>query len=159
MNSHISVLDTTHSDRKPLQFSSRELIDLTLHNDFQVEGIDNFLHVGQLQLAVQHLSNRLLSLDRTRNVIDVLRLDQRLDVVFENFGEVILKFGSSEVLQDIRPIRGNLRESKIESSIRDRRSSENEGRKETHIEFPEIGFQFSTQDLQRRTLSDTVGSD
>jgi len=92
-------------------------------------------------------------------VIDVLRLDQRLDVVFENFGEVILKFGSSEVLQDIRPIRGNLRESKIESSIRDRRSSENEGRKETHIEFPEIGFQFSTQDLQRRTLSDTVGSD
>lgn len=30
---------------------------------------------------------------------------------------------------------------------------------ETHIEFTKIGFQFSTQDLQRRTLSNTVRSD
>lgn len=41
-------------------------------------------------------------------MIDILGLDQRLDVVFENFGEVVLKFGSSEVFQDIRPVGRNL---------------------------------------------------
>lgn len=101
---HISILNASHTDSEPLQLSSRQLTNLTLHNDIQIQSIDDFINVGQLLLRFQHLSNSLFSLDRSRNVIDVLRFDERFNVVFENFGEVVLKFGTTEVFEDILPI-------------------------------------------------------
>jgi hypothetical protein len=38
-------------------------------------------------------------------VIDVLRLDERLEVVFEDLGEVVLELRAAEVLEDILPVR------------------------------------------------------
>ena len=41
-------------------------------------------------------------------MIDILRLDEGLQVVLKHFREVVLKFGSTEVLQDFLPIGGIL---------------------------------------------------
>lgn len=37
-------------------------------------------------------------------MVDVLRLDQRLEVVLQDFGEVVLELGSAEIFQDFLPI-------------------------------------------------------
>ena len=107
-NSHIRLLHTRHSDREPLELASTELSDLALENDVKVEGGQDILDVVALVLTVEHLVDGLLALDRAGDVVDVLRLDERLEVVLEHFGEVVLELGTSEVLQDLLPIRGVL---------------------------------------------------
>ena len=74
-----------------------------------------------------------LLLDLPRNKINVLRLDDRLDVVFQNLGEEILQLGSSEMLQNLGPF-GRI------------------------VVSSQVGLELSCQDLQCRRLSDTVGS-
>jgi hypothetical protein len=37
-------------------------------------------------------------------VIDVLRLDERLEVVFEDLGEVVLELRAAKVLEDVLPV-------------------------------------------------------
>jgi hypothetical protein len=38
------------------------------------------------------------------NLVNVLRLDDRLEVILQNFCEIILKLRASEVGQNLRPI-------------------------------------------------------
>jgi hypothetical protein len=67
-------------------------------------------------------------------VINVLRLDQGLEVVLKDLGEVVLKLGTAEVLEDLLPVGRN-------------------------VETTQVGLQLAREDLERRRLSDTVRSD
>jgi hypothetical protein len=57
-----------------------------------------------------------------------------LQVIFQNLSEVVLKFGTTEVLENILPIR-------------------------RVIEVTQVGLHLTSQNLQGSRLSDTVGTD
>jgi hypothetical protein len=130
---HISALNATHGNRESLQLSTTELADFSLKNVVQFQIIANLLLVVSLELRIEHLGDGHGSLDGSRNVVDILRLDQGLQVVLENLGKVVLKLRSSEVLENFLPVGGIV----IASKVR---------------------LELSGQDLESGTLSDTVGS-
>lgn len=105
MYSHVGLLDTTHSNGKSLQFSTTELRDFSGQDDAQIEGIDNVVNVVPLTLALEHFLHRLLALDGTGNVINILGLDEGFEIILEDFGKVILQLGSSKVFENLLPIR------------------------------------------------------
>jgi hypothetical protein len=91
--------------------------------------------VAQLSAGLDEVSNVLNgALDSPGNLIDILRLHNSLEVVLQNLGEVVLQFGTTEVLENFFPV----------------------GRV---VKTSEVGLQLSTENLQRRTLSNTVGTD
>lgn len=139
-DSHISVLHAGHTDREPLQLSSRQLADLALHNDIEIQRVDDLVEVRQLLLRIEHLPDSLFSFDRARDVIDVLRLDEGFNVVFEDLGEVVLELRSTEVLEDLLPVRRGLL-LRIESAVYHRCSTrEQQGARTSN--FPRLGFNF-----------------
>lgn len=96
------------------------------------ELVHHLIKVVTLVLILKELAD--LAGDNLGNVIDVLRLDDGLQVILENLGEVVLEFGTTEVLQNILPV----------------------GRV---VELAEVGLQLAGQDLQGCGLADTVGTD
>lgn len=91
-HSHICRLDARHSDGKTLKLSSRQLTDLAVKNCAQLELVKHVVEVFTLEFRLEHLFDCLLALDGARNVIDILGLDQRLQVILEHLGEVVLQF-------------------------------------------------------------------
>lgn len=71
----------------------------------EIQRREDLLLVVPLQLAVEHLLDRLLSLDCPWDVVHVLGLDERLEVVLEHLGEVVLQLRASEVLENVLPVR------------------------------------------------------
>jgi hypothetical protein len=67
-------------------------------------------------------------------LVDVLRFRDCLDIIFEDFGEEILEFGTSEMLQDLLPFGWVVVSS-------------------------EIGLEFTGKDLEGGRFTDTVGTD
>lgn len=55
-------------------------------------------------LAFQHFAHCLTALYRSWNVVNVLRLDDGFQVVFENLCKVVLQLATTEVLENILPI-------------------------------------------------------
>jgi hypothetical protein len=68
------------------------------------------------------------------DLINVLRLDQGLQIILQDFGEVVLQLGATEVAEDLLPVRRVL-------------------------EATQIGLQFARKDLEGCRFSDTVGAD
>jgi hypothetical protein len=82
-----------------------------------------------------------------------LRFDQRFQVVFEDFGEIILQFRSPEVFENFLPVRGVLKESFSATS------PGKAGWWFTDIVTTKVGLQFPGKDFQRCALANTVSSD
>ncbi|PWZ00343.1 hypothetical protein BCV70DRAFT_109253 [Testicularia cyperi] len=129
----VGILNARHADGKALQLTTREVLNITVEHLLEVELVDDLLFVVTLELAIEELGDRGLALDGTRNVVDVLRLDESLDVVLEHFGEEILQLGSTEVLEDLLPV----------------------GRV---IVTTQVGLLLSCENLERGRLADTVGT-
>jgi len=62
------------------------------------------LLVVEFQLGIEHLADGHLILDRSGNVVDILRFDESLEVILEDLREVVLQFRSAEIFQDFLPI-------------------------------------------------------
>lgn len=73
------------------------------------------------------------ALDGAGNLIDILGLDHGLEVILQNLREVVLQFGTTEVLQNLLPI-GWV------------------------VISAQVGLELATENLQRGTLTDTVCS-
>lgn len=86
-------------------------------------------------------------------MIHVLWLDQGLEIVLQNLGEIILELRSTEVLENFLPVRWIL-------DVRNPTSECGYPPKIhiTYIVSSKIGFEFSSQNLQCCALSDTVCS-
>jgi hypothetical protein len=82
-------------------------------------------------LLDKEANSSVLSLDGSGDLIDVLGLDNGLEVVLENLCEVVLQLGTTEVLEDLLPVR-------------------------RVVEAAEVGLQLAAQNLQGSTLSGTV---
>lgn len=62
------------------------------------------LLVVELQLGIEHLSYGHGAFDSLRYMVYILRLDQRLQVILEDLGEVVLQLRAAEVLEDFLPV-------------------------------------------------------
>lgn len=82
-------------------------------------------------LLDEETNGSVVAFDGSGDLIDVLGLDDSLEVVFENLGEVVLQLGTTEVLEDLLPVRGI-------------------------VVAAEVGLQLAAQNLQGSTLSGTV---
>ena len=70
----------------------------------QLELLEKLLLVVQFELGIEHLIHGHAALDDAGDVVDILRLDERLEVVLEHLGEVVLQLGAAEVLENLLPI-------------------------------------------------------
>ena len=86
-------------------------------------------------------------------MIHILWFDQGLKIVLQNLGEIILELRSTEVLENFLPVWGILGAGNYTSVCRYSPKIH-----VTYVISSKIGFKFSGQNLQRRTLSDTVCS-
>ena len=80
----------------------------TIQDVIQLEIITHLRLVIKLELAIQHLGVGEVTLDGLWDVVDILRLDEGLEVIFEHLCEIILKLRAPEVLEDFCPVRGVL---------------------------------------------------
>lgn len=68
--------------------------------------VANLILILAFIFLVQQLLDR--TFDSFGNLIHILRLDKGFQIIFKNLGEVILKLGTSEMVQNFLPIRGTL---------------------------------------------------
>mmetsp|Transcript_88045 Transcript_88045/g.188938 ORF Transcript_88045/g.188938 Transcript_88045/m.188938 type:complete len:269 (+) Transcript_88045:1322-2128(+) len=126
---HSSILDAEDCNREALQLTSGQVLDLPLLQVVE-------LQLGAILLAhtplvlfredITHLPSNLL-----RDLVDILRLDHRLETVLEEPLDVPLQLAAPEVTQDFLPV----------------------GRV---VEPPKIGLQLPRQDIERSGLADPV---
>jgi hypothetical protein len=67
-------------------------------------------------------------------MIDILRFDQGFEVIFKNFGEIVLKLGPAEIFENFLPIWGI-------------------------IVLSKVWFQLSREDFESGRFPYTVGTD
>ena len=101
---HVGPLDAGHGDSETLQLSTRELDDLTSKDLVQLKDIAQFLLVVELELGVKHCADGHGALDGSGDVVDILGLNEGLEVVFKDLGEVVLELRSTEVFEDFLPV-------------------------------------------------------
>ena len=109
---HVGLLDTRHGNGESLELSSGQMGYISVQDVVQLEFIAHLLLVIQLQFGIKHLRDGQVSLDGFRDVIDILRLDQGFEIVFQHFGEVVLQLGTTEVFQDFLPVGWVLKDAK-----------------------------------------------
>lgn len=86
----IGLLDTDGSDGETLEFSAREEGNITVHDVVQLKGVANLLKVVHLGSALNESLDGLVSCtDSSWNLVDILRLDNGLQVILEELGEVV----------------------------------------------------------------------
>lgn len=94
-----------------------------------------------------------VAFDRAWYVIDVLRFNERLEVILQDFGEVILQFGSAKVFQDLLPVGWILDGQGLIGTF------EKVGTDFAYIISAQVGLEFSSKNFERCALSDTISSD
>jgi len=96
--------------------------------------LDDLLNSSLIDFSTlldEEANGSVVALDGSGDLVDVLGLDDGLKVVFENLGEVVLQLGTTEVLENLLPVRGV-------------------------VVAAEVGLQLAAQNLQGSTLSGTV---
>jgi len=106
----VRLLDHTDGDGKALKLTPREVSNLTGLHIGEVEVKNDAVSVLLLVLVGHDFSNN--TLDSLRDVINILGLDDSLEVVFQNLGEVVLELGATEVAENFLPVRGVLEKHK-----------------------------------------------
>ena len=127
----VGILDAHHGAGEPLKFSSGQVLDVPVLHLEEVEDVAHLSLVLQLILLVKQTLNT--ALDGAGNLVNVLRLNHSLQVIFQDLGEVVLKLAPPEVSQNLCPIRRLLITS-------------------------QVGFLLARQDLQGGGLPDTIGA-
>lgn len=117
----VTFLNTNHRTSESLKFTTGEIFDLSISDVRQVEQVNDFLLIAQFVFLTQKISDSTLKrwprrsrcrsifaedvyLCSSRNLIHVLRFEDRFKILFENLRKVILQFTSPEELQDVLPI-------------------------------------------------------
>lgn len=127
-------MDTDGSDGETLELTTGEEVDVSVHDMVELKDVANVLHVAQGCSALDQVSHTLVGPpDSLGDLINVLRLDNSLEVIFQKLGEVVLQLGSTEVLDNVLPVRGV-------------------------VVSTQVGLELATQNLEGGTLSNTVGS-
>lgn len=100
---HVGLLDEGDGDGESLQLTAAQRLDVAVGHVGQVEHLVGAILLPALVLARNNLAH--LALDAAGDGIHVLRLDDRLDVVFQQLGEEVLQLAAAEVHQHLGPVR------------------------------------------------------
>ena len=93
------------------------------------------LRVVHLSASIDQIANLSdVALDSLRDLIDILRFHNRLQVVLQDFGKVVLQLRATEIFQNLLPVRGV-------------------------VIATQIGLQLATEDLESRAFANTICSD
>merc|ERR1719220_1877656 len=95
----VGILDAHHGAGEPLKFSSGQVLDVPVLHLEEVEDVTHLSLVLQLILLVKQTLNT--ALDGAGNLVDILRLNHSLQVIFQDFSEVVLKLAPPEVSQNL----------------------------------------------------------
>lgn len=108
--------------------------DLSRYYTSHTKCLDDFLDSGLVNLGAlldEEANSSVVALDGSGDLVDVLRLNDSLEVVLENLCEVVLQLRTTEVLENLLPVR-------------------------RVVVAAEVGLQLAAQNLQGSTLSGTV---
>ena len=99
----IGFLNPHQANGEPLQFSSRKLVNIAIQDMFQFQNIKDIIIIVHLETSFQQTLNGLISssFQGLRYLVDILRLDNRFQIVFKYLREVVLQFRAAEVLKDL----------------------------------------------------------
>lgn len=87
---HIGLLHTDCSDGKSLKLSTGKKVDVTVENVVELKNITNLLEVTELRSAGNKSLDCLIwGSDGSWDLIDILRLDDSLEIIFKKLGEVV----------------------------------------------------------------------
>lgn len=149
----IGLLDTDNGDRETLQLTTGEEVNVTIvdllefccklgmreaqvEDNVLTESLENLVYSGLVDLSTlldQVANGSVCALDSPGDLVDVLRLDNSLEVVLQNLGEVVLQLRATEVLENLLPVWWV-------------------------VETAQVWLELSAQNLQRRALANTVCS-
>ena len=128
----VGGLNADHCTGEPLQFSSREVLHVTL---LDLEEVQHFAHLVLALELVFFVQQRLdRALDSFRDLVNVLGLDNGLQIVLQDLCEVVLELATAKVSKNFGPVRGR-------------------------GELPEIGLLLPSKNLEGSGLADAVGAD
>lgn len=126
------LLHGDNQDGKSLELTTGQVIDVSVQKMGKIQLLEQYVADSSFVL----LGNNILkfTLDKLGDRVDVLGLDGGLELVFQELGEEVLEFRTSEVLDDISPIR-------------------------RVFKVTQIGLDLVGQDLEGSGLSCTITSD
>jgi len=126
------LLHGDDQDGKSLELTTGQVIDVSVQKMGKIQFLEQYVADSSFVL----LGNNILefTLDKLGDRVDVLGLDGGLELVFQELGEEVLEFRTSEVLDDISPIR-------------------------RVFKVTQIGLDLVGQDLEGSGLSCTITSD
>jgi len=126
------LLHGDNQDGKSLELTTGQVIDVSVQKMGKIQFLEQYVADSSFVL----LGNNILkfTLDKLGDRVDVLGLDGGLELVFQELGEEVLEFRTSEVLDDISPIR-------------------------RVFKVTQIGLDLVGQDLEGSGLSCTITSD
>jgi len=126
------LLHGDDQDGKSLELTTGQVIDVSVQKMGKIQLLEQYVADSSFVL----LGNNILkfTLDKLGDRVDVLGLDGGLELVFQELGEEVLEFRTSEVLDDISPIR-------------------------RVFKVTQIGLDLVGQDLEGSGLSCTITSD
>lgn len=134
---HIGFLHTGQSNSETLKLTTRKEINVPVKHLLQLQGLHDLLEplIADLTTLLDEGPDAALSsFDSFRDLIDILGFDDGLEIVLENLGEIVLQFRASEVSENFLPVR-------------------------RVVVTAQIGLELARQNLERSTLSNTVGTD
>mmetsp|Transcript_34926 Transcript_34926/g.75545 ORF Transcript_34926/g.75545 Transcript_34926/m.75545 type:complete len:324 (+) Transcript_34926:514-1485(+) len=99
----IGVLNRHNANGETLELSTGKIFNGAVEHLHQVQELRDLFQVVALGLGLQDAAHD--ALDRTGDVVNILGLDDRLEVVLENPLEIALQLGATEVGENILPIR------------------------------------------------------
>jgi len=87
---YIGLLDTDEGDGEPLQLSTGQETNITVEDVSQLELVNHVVEVVHLRAGFDELADgAVCRLDCLWDLVDILGLDDSLEVVLENLGEVV----------------------------------------------------------------------
>ena len=87
---HIGLLNADGTNSESLELSTRQLCNVTLQQVLQLQGLCDLVGIAERSAAVDEVANLLVcAADSLGDLVDVLGLDNSLEVVLEELGEVI----------------------------------------------------------------------
>ena len=129
---HLRVLHGHHADGEALELTAGEELHLAVGHVVELQLGEHLLPHAAAVEALHKLAHG--ALDGPGDGVHVLDLDHGLELLVQELGEVALKLGAAEVLENLLP----------------------RGRR---CEFAQVGLELVGEDLEGRALADTVGSD
>lgn len=87
---YIGILDADGTDGETLKLTTREKGNVTVHDVVELENIGHLVHVLEGSTAIDEMTDTLLrATDSLGDLVNVLGLDNSLQVVFQELGEVV----------------------------------------------------------------------